>query len=41
MENPHFTWMVQSITAPQLGEMVGLYLTPDDIHIMHKTKPEV
>ena len=41
VENPHFTWMVQSITAPQLGEMVGLYLTPDDIHIMHKTKPEV
>jgi spermidine/putrescine transport system ATP-binding protein len=41
VETPHFTWMVQSITAPQLGEMVGLYLTPDDIHIMHKTKPEV
>ena len=41
IENPFFTWTVQSITAPQIGETVGLYLTPDDIHIMHKYKPEV
>ncbi len=38
VETPGFEWMIQSITSPQPGELVGLYLTPDDIHIMRKSQ---
>jgi len=37
VETPLFTWMIQSITTPRVGEEVGLFLTPDDIHIMRKS----
>ena len=37
VKTPLFTWMIQSITTPRVGEEVGLYLTPDDIHIMRKS----
>ncbi len=32
-----FTWTVHSIRYSSPGENVGIYLHPDDIHIMHKT----
>ncbi|MGI5935914.1 MAG: ABC transporter ATP-binding protein [Oscillospiraceae bacterium] len=37
VETPGFTWTVHSIYNASVGDNVGLYLTPDDIHIMHKS----
>lgn len=37
VETEHFTWMVHSIYETHIGDRVGLFLTPDDIHIMHKS----
>ncbi|MEA5038909.1 MAG: ABC transporter ATP-binding protein [Clostridiaceae bacterium] len=37
VKTPQFTWKVQSITTPRVGDEVGLFLTPDDIHIMRKS----
>jgi len=37
VETEHFTWMVHSIDRAEVGDIIGLYLTPDDIHIMHKS----
>jgi spermidine/putrescine transport system ATP-binding protein len=37
VETPGFTWIVHSIYNASVGDNVGLYLTPDDIHIMHKS----
>jgi len=31
-----FTWMIQSTLSRALGQVVGMTLTPDDIHIMRK-----
>ncbi|MPN20646.1 Spermidine/putrescine import ATP-binding protein PotA [bioreactor metagenome] len=31
-----FTWMIQSTLSRQVGQTVGMNLTPDDIHIMRK-----
>ena len=39
VETPDFTWTVHSIFNASVGDAVGLYLTPDDIHIMKKTAP--
>jgi len=40
VESEHFTWTVHSIRNASVGENVGIYLHPDDIHIMHKTLKE-
>ncbi|MBR4875037.1 MAG: ABC transporter ATP-binding protein [Clostridia bacterium] len=37
VETEHFTWTVHSINHADVGDRVGLFLTPDDIHIMHKS----
>ncbi len=37
VETEHFTWTVHSINYADVGDRVGLFLTPDDIHIMHKS----
>jgi len=39
VETPGFTWTVHSIFNASVGDAVGLYLTPDDIHIMKKSAP--
>ena len=33
-------WMVHTIENHSVGSEIGLILTPDDIHIMHKMSPE-
>ncbi len=38
VNTPDFEWMIQSITPQNIGDRVGIYLTPDDIHIMRKPK---
>ena len=38
VETEHFTWMIQTIENQQVGDQVGLVMTPDDIHIMRKPK---
>ena len=40
VETPDFTWQIHSINSANVGDRVGLILTPDDIHIMHKTQEE-
>lgn len=35
-----FTWMIQSTFAREVGQAVGMALTPDDIHIMRKQPKE-
>jgi len=40
VESEHFTWTIHSIRNSEVGENVGIYLHPDDIHIMHKTPKE-
>ena len=35
-----YEWVSQSVNAPVVGEMVGLYVLPDNIQIMHKPKSE-
>ena len=35
-----YEWVSQSVNAPTVGEMVGLYVLPDNIQIMHKPKSE-
>ena len=40
VESEHFTWTIHSIRNASVGENVGIYLHPDDIHIMHKTPKE-
>ena len=40
VETPDFTWQIHSINSANVGDRVGLIMTPDDIHIMHKTKEE-
>ncbi|MEA4921105.1 MAG: spermidine/putrescine ABC transporter ATP-binding protein [Clostridiaceae bacterium] len=37
VETELFTWMVHSIYGAEVGDTIGLYLTPDDIHIMRKS----
>ena len=36
----HFTFMVHSTQAEEIGRTVGLNVIPFDIHIMHKQKAE-
>ena len=36
-ETEDFTWKVHSIYNAEVGDKIGLFLTPDDIHIMHKS----
>ena len=33
-----FKWMIQTTDLSQVGENVGLYIEPDAIHIMKKSK---
>lgn len=40
IESDHYTWTAHSIRNATVGEKVGIYLHPDDIHIMHKTPTE-
>ena len=40
VESEHFIWTIHSIRNASVGENVGIYLHPDDIHIMHKTPKE-
>lgn len=35
-----YEWVSQSVNAPAVGEIVGLYVLPDNIQIMHKPKSE-
>ena len=35
-----YEWISQSVTAPAIGEIVGLYVLPDNIQIMHKPRSE-
>lgn len=37
VETPGFDWPVHTIYNASVGDNVGIYLTPDDIHIMHKS----
>jgi spermidine/putrescine transport system ATP-binding protein len=37
VKSPTFTWKVQSTQYRSVGQEVGMTLTPDDIHIMHKS----
>ncbi|MBR1780342.1 MAG: ABC transporter ATP-binding protein [Oscillospiraceae bacterium] len=37
IQSPTFTWKVQSTMFRAVGQEVGMTLTPDDIHIMHKS----
>ncbi|MBQ4575433.1 MAG: ABC transporter ATP-binding protein [Clostridia bacterium] len=32
-------WVIQSTKSANVGDIVGLSFTPEDIHIMHKSKP--
>jgi spermidine/putrescine transport system ATP-binding protein len=32
-----FTWKVQTTRAPQVGQLVGLSVEPDNIQVMHKS----
>ena len=36
VKSPTFTWKVQSTQSRAVGQEIGMTLTPDDIHIMHK-----
>ena len=40
MEGHGYKWMIHSTESREVGEMIGLNLTPNDIHIMHKMKEE-
>ncbi len=40
IESECSTWTVHSIRNATVGDNVGIYLHPDDIHIMHKTPKE-
>ena len=33
-----FKWMIQSTECRQVGDHIGLALTPNDIHVMHKSE---
>ena len=37
VKSPTFTWKVQSTQYRAVGQEIGMKLTPDDIHIMHKS----
>lgn len=37
IKSPTFTWKLQSTQYREVGQDVGMTLTPDDIHIMHKS----
>ena len=37
VETEDFTWKVHSIYNAEVGDKIGLFLTPDDIHIMKKS----
>ncbi len=37
VRSPIFTWKVQSTQYRAVGQEIGMTLTPDDIHIMHKS----
>ena len=37
VKSPTFTWKVQSTQYRAVGQEIGMTLTPDDIHIMHKS----
>jgi spermidine/putrescine transport system ATP-binding protein len=36
-----FTWMIQSTFSREVGQTVGMTLTPDDIHIMRKAAEDM
>ncbi|MDR0821083.1 MAG: ABC transporter ATP-binding protein [Oscillospiraceae bacterium] len=40
IEADGYNWLIHSTKAPNVGENVGLFLTPEDIHIMHKSAGE-
>ncbi len=40
MDGHGYKWMIHSTQSREVGAMIGLTLTPDDIHIMHKMKEE-
>ena len=33
-----FKWMIQSIYGQEVGQEIGISLTPDDIHVMKKSE---
>jgi len=35
-----YKWMIHSTQAQEIGSMVGMEITPNDIHIMHKMEAE-
>jgi len=41
VESGEYTWMIHSTDPQTVGSTVGLRITPDDIHIMHKSDVEV
>ncbi|MBQ1302013.1 MAG: ABC transporter ATP-binding protein [Firmicutes bacterium] len=40
MDGHGYKWMIHSTQSREVGTMIGLTLTPDDIHIMHKMKED-
>ena len=40
MDGHGYKWMIHSTQSREVGAMIGLTLTPDDIHIMHKMKED-
>ena len=37
VKSPTFEWQLQTTTRLETGDHIGMSLTPDDIHIMHKS----
>ncbi len=40
MDGHGYKWMIHSTQSREVGAMIGLTLTPDDIHIMHRMKED-
>ena len=40
MDGHGYKWMIHSTQSREVGAMIGLTLTPDDIHIMHKMEED-
>ncbi len=38
VQSDGYTWQLQTTTRLSVGDLIGMSLTPDDIHIMHKTR---
>lgn len=33
-----YEWIIHSTQASQVGELIGMNIGPDEIHIMHRTQ---